>query len=218
MRAQLLSLLVDDRSCARNGRLLLLHEGRVVAIANEADLLAVRLVGDGKTKSSRLLAHLGLDQAADRKDGTGELILRQREQEVRLVLARIGAALQQPPTVCRLLDPRIMACRDLLGAKPERAIEQRRKLQIAVAMGAGQRRSSGGVLPNEVGDDAVAKLLLEVDDIVGKANNGRDAARVVEIVERTAPAPCLLAAALVVQLHRQTNHVMTLLGEQRRGD
>ena len=31
-------------------------------------------------------------------------------------------------------------------------------------------------------------------------------------------APCLLAAALVVELHRQTDHVMTLLGEQGRGD
>src|SRR5258705_367900 len=121
----------------RPRRFLPLHKGRVVAVGNEADLLAVWLVGDGKAKSSRLLAHLGLDQAADRKDGAGKLILRQREEEVRLVLARIGAALQQPATVCRLLDPRIMACCDLLGAKPERAIEQRRKLQIAVAMGAG---------------------------------------------------------------------------------
>jgi hypothetical protein len=40
----------------------------------------------------------------------------------------------------------------------------------------------------------------------------------VEIVKRTARAPCLLAAALVVELHRQTNDVMTLLGEQGRGD
>src|SRR6266571_5286170 len=137
MRPELLPLLIDDRSRARNGRLLPLHKGRVVAVGNEADLLAVWLVGDGKAKPSRVLAHLALDQAANRKHGTGELILRQREQEVRLVLVRIGAALQQPATVWRLLDPRIMACCNPLCAKPERAIEQRRKLQIAVAMGAG---------------------------------------------------------------------------------
>jgi hypothetical protein len=40
----------------------------------------------------------------------------------------------------------------------------------------------------------------------------------VEVVERAAAAPGLLTAALIVQLHRQTDNVMTLLREQGRGD
>ena len=45
----------------------------------------------------------------------------------------------------------------------------------------------------------------------------RHASRVVQVVERAAAAEALVAA-LVVQLHRQTDDVMTLLGEQGRGD
>ena len=44
------------------------------------------------------------------------------------------------------------------------------------------------------------------------------APRVVQVVERAAGAEAGLTLALIVQLHRQTDHVVTLLGEQGRGD
>src|SRR5262245_63345425 len=81
-----------------------------------------------------------------------------------------------------------------------------------------QRRPSGCVLLNEVRDQSLAKLALEIDNVVRKADEGGDAPRIVKIVERAAAPPCLLAAALIVELHRQTDNLMTLLGEQGRGD
>jgi hypothetical protein len=99
-----------------------------------------------------------------------------------------------------------------------RSLEKRRELQIAVAMRTRQRRPARCVLLNEIRDDGVPELALEIDDVVRKADDGGDAARVVEIVERAATAPRLLAAALIVELHRQTDNVMTLLREQGRGD
>jgi len=104
------------------------------------------------------------------------------------------------------------------GAKTAGADEERRKLQVAVAMRAGERRSPRGVLLHEIRDDGVAELSLEIDDVMREADVCGHTPRVLQVVERAARAPRLFPGALVIQLHRQTNHVMTLLGEQGRGD
>ena len=122
-------------------------ERGVVAVGDEADLLAVRLVRHLQPEPPRLRrAPRGLVSDADRKHAARELILRQREQEVRLVLVAVGAALQQPAAVGALLDARVVAGGHVLGAEAARAIEQRRELQVAVAVRAGERRAPGRVL------------------------------------------------------------------------
>jgi len=154
---------------------------------------------------------------ADGERRPGELLLCQREQEVRLVLVAIGAAQQQPAAICSLRDARVMTRGDVLGAKTARTIEERRELQVAVAVRARNGRAARRVFADEVRDDRVLELPLEVEDVVRDAERPGDAPRVVQIVERAAAAKGL-AAALIVELHRQTNDVMTLLGEQGRGD
>src|SRR5207244_9011808 len=57
VRAELGPPLIDNRSRARDRRLLTLDECCVVMIRNEADLLAIRLLSDRKAKASRLIAH-----------------------------------------------------------------------------------------------------------------------------------------------------------------
>ena len=61
---------------------------RVIARGHEADFLTVGLVGDRQSKPTRLGAHLTLRERADRKTRARELILGQRKEEVRLILAR----------------------------------------------------------------------------------------------------------------------------------
>jgi hypothetical protein len=75
-----------------------------------------------------------------------------------------------------------------------------------------------GVLAHEVRDHLLAELTLEVDDVVGDADLGGDAPRVVQVVDRTAGAEADLPLALVVQLHRQADDLMALLREQCGGD
>ena len=83
---------------------------RVVVVGNEADLLAVRLVGDRQPRRARVLADGVLRPIADREDRARQLVLRQREQEVRLILRRIDAALQQVPAGRLVaLDARVVA-------------------------------------------------------------------------------------------------------------
>src|SRR5262249_11822539 len=106
--------------------------------------------------------------------------------------------------------------RDRVGAEAAGALDQRRELQIAVAVRAGQRRAPGRVLADEVRDDLRIELPLEIQNVVRDADCRRNAPRVVQVVERAAAAERRLAVALVVQLHRQTDDVVALLGEQRR--
>src|SRR5688572_885357 len=101
------------------------------------------------------------------------------------------------------------------------AVEQRRELQIAVAMRAGQWGPARGVLLHEVRDDRLLKPLFEIQDVVREAEPRSHAARVIQVVERAAGSkmPAVRrTAVLCIQLHRQTDNVMTLLGEQGRGD
>ena len=71
----------------------------------------------GLSGVARLVAHGGLRERADGEDCAGQLVLRQRKQEVRLVLLRIGAALQQPAAFRRSLHPRVVSRRDVPGAE-----------------------------------------------------------------------------------------------------
>ena len=110
-----------------------------------------------------------------------------------------------------------MSRRDPIRPKPSGPLQQRRKLQVAVAVGAGKRRASGGVLLHEIGDDSVSELPLEIEDVVRDAEAGSNPPGIVQIIERAA-APKRSAVAVIVELHRQTDDVMTLLGEQSRSD
>jgi len=217
VRSHHASVFIDDDAVARGVGSVLLHEARVIVVGNEADLLAVRLVGDGQPALARVGAHGVLRPIAHRKNGATELILRERKQEVRLILCRIRAALQEKAAGRRIaLDPRVMAGRHGVGAEAARPIDERGELQVAVAMRAGQRRASRRVLADEVRDDLLVELLLEVDDVMRDVDGGGDAPRIVEIVERAAAAERRLAVGLIVQLHRHADDVVALLGEQRR--
>ncbi len=114
-----------------------------------------------------------------------------------------------------------MAGRDGVGSEARRTLEQRGELQIAVAVRAGQGSPPGRILADEVRDDMLVELPLEVEDVVRYPDRGRHAPRVVQILNRAAAAERGVAvgpAGIVVELHRHTNHVVALLGEQRRRD
>ena len=70
-------MLVDDPSRARNCWRIALDERGVIAIRDEADFLAVRLVRNGEAETSRLCSYLRLIQHSDREDGARKLFLGQ---------------------------------------------------------------------------------------------------------------------------------------------
>ena len=126
---------------------LALDERRVVAVGNEADFLAVGLLGDRQPEAARDVANRVLRQIADGEARARQLLLREREQEIRLILRRIEAAAKHVAAGFGIdADARVMAGRDDFGAVGHRSIEQRGELQIAVAVRAGNRRAAGDVL------------------------------------------------------------------------
>ena len=92
---------------------------------------------------SRVRAHGVLVEMPDRETPRAQLLLRQRKQEVGLILRIVGAAMQPIPPVVVALDARVVAGRQLLGVVRLRAIQQLGELQIAVAVRAGNRRAAG---------------------------------------------------------------------------
>jgi hypothetical protein len=102
---------------------------------------------------------------------------------------------------------------DALGVQAACAVQERRELEVAVAVRAGQRCPARGIFAHEVRDDGLLKLPLEIHDVVRNAHGVRDAAGVVQVVEGAAAAETF-APAVIVELHRQSNDVMTLLDEQ----
>ncbi len=69
-----------------------LQEGCMVPIRDEADFVAVGLVGDGQPKLPGELPDGPLLQGADRKNRVRQLFLGEREEEIRLILRRIHSA------------------------------------------------------------------------------------------------------------------------------
>src|SRR6476659_7537777 len=79
------------------------EERGVIAVRHEADLVAVRLVGHLKPERTGMRAHRLLVQRTDGKARVSELVLREREQEVRLILRLVQAALEQEAPSRRVL-------------------------------------------------------------------------------------------------------------------
>src|SRR5690606_8932626 len=80
-----LAALVDDLA----GRLAQSfgEPARGVTAGDEADVVAVRLVGDGQAAALRLDAHLRLRRVTEREHRVRQLFLGQHAEDVRLVLA-----------------------------------------------------------------------------------------------------------------------------------
>ena len=100
----------------------------VVAAGNEADLLRVGLLGEGKAALARDLADLGLGQAAEREERVRELLLREAEEEVGLVLGQICGPLENPALARRVvLVDGVVAGGDAVGADGAGGLQKLRR-------------------------------------------------------------------------------------------
>src|SRR5439155_13538716 len=105
---------VDDGSVAQQPGSALGEHRAVVAAGHEAELLAVGLCGDREPERLRLLAHALLRRIAEREARRRPLLLRQRVEDVRLVLPRVDSAEQARAAAGARRGPRVVARRDRL--------------------------------------------------------------------------------------------------------
>src|SRR5215471_18095590 len=102
MLAKQAALAVNDRARAKGLWNAGPQEASVVAIGDEADFLAFRLVGRHEPELASLVPDGGLGQVPDGKSSRHQLILRERPEEVRLVLVKVAATPQQVPARARI--------------------------------------------------------------------------------------------------------------------
>jgi hypothetical protein len=166
-----------------------------------------------RAEPQRLGADRVLVEAAEREANRVELVARHREQEVRLVLAGVDAAVE-----AAVDDARVVAGDEHVGADRASALEERRELDVLVALHARVRRLAGEVRLDEIVDDRLAELGGEIDDVERDPEVRAHRACVLDVARAAAPAARRRRrAARVVEAHRHADDAVALLDEQCRG-
>ena len=116
-----------------------------VAVGDEADVVAVRLVGHGQAAGGRFGADLGLGGVAEGEQGVGQLVGGEHGQDVGLVLAGIGGPVQHA-----VLDPGVVAGAHGVEAQGQGAVQDRGELDLLVAAQDGLGVAARGVFGDEI--------------------------------------------------------------------
>ncbi len=174
------ALPIDDGARTKRGGDAVAQESPVVVVGDEADLLALRLVGRHQAQRPRLVAHRFLRQLPHGEPRRGELLLGERPEEIRLVLVGITAAPEQVTSRGLVAsDSRVVTRRHRGRVPGAGAMEQRAELDLAIADDAGHRGPARFVLAREVLDHRLIELALGVEQVVRDAEAARHLARVV---------------------------------------
>ena len=159
----------------------------VVATRDEADLLALGLVGRDEVQRACDRAHLGLRQLAEREARVLQLVGPEAVQEVGLVLVVVPGPVQPRSPIGPDDTAGVVTGRHRLAVvQVPRPPEQRAELHVGVAVDAGARRLAAQVRVEEGLDDAGVELALEVHDVERDIELRCDPSGVVGRIERTA--------------------------------
>ena len=185
---------------------------------HEADVLAVGLLGIRQAKFARQFAHPRLRHASQREPQARELRARGGEQEIALVAIRVGRPVKRSSAAPVVAADDIMAGRQQIGAEIVGGVEQIGEFHVLIAGDARHRSFARDIGSGERLDHLLAKALLVIEHIMGNAEPRRDVARIVNILSRAARALAVRRFAVVIELHRDADHVVAFGGEQRRRD
>jgi hypothetical protein len=105
--------------------------------------------------------------------------------------------------------------RERIGAEVQGELEQVLELDPLVAANAGDGRASGGVAVGEILNHRRPETLLEVEHVMRDVETLGDQARVPDVLAGAAGALAPEGAPVVVELERDTDHLIAGLGEQR---
>src|SRR5258708_5987968 len=186
------AVLVDDFSfSALQGNSALLRirpdELDIVAGGHEAQLHAFRLFRDRQVGAAGQSAHFFLGQLAQGEIASRKLFLREAPEKVGLVLGFVARAPQFPAAgLIVLANSRVVTGGKTLGADLACHAQERLKLYIRIAIGAGDGSAAGEILVHEGTHNARLELLLEVHHVVWKIQVLRYGLGVVDVVERAA--------------------------------
>ena len=190
----------------------------VATARDEADVLALGLRRDRKPEALRKSPNLVLAEATHGKERAPEFLLPEREQEVALVLGRVGRRAQLELSRPARGDARIVPGPDRPRSESGGPVPEGVELHVAVAERARVGRAAREVGVDEGFDDARREGLAEVDDVVRDAEQRRAATCVLEVVERTASRVPVGPRARGSESHRHADHLVAGSAQQGRRD
>ena len=189
------------------------QEAPGVAVGDEADVVAVRLVRDRQATPRRLGPDLGLGRVAEREQGMGDLIRGEHGQHVGLVLAGIDGPVQDP-----VGDAGVVAGADGVEAESQRAVKHRRELDLLVAAQARVRGAAGGVLGDEILHHVAVEALGHIPHVERDADHVGCPPRVPRVLQRAAAAgPGPVRRRVRGQRQMDAGHLVTRVHRTSRG-
>src|SRR6266508_1565213 len=190
-----------------------------LAPRHEADLLAFSLFRRRQPGAPGVSAHFVLAELSDRKSGCLELFWGQVIKKVGLVLVGILPLPKHRPSRDRVSPAaRVVSGRDGFAAHHARALPERGEFHLRVAGRTGNRSLAGQIRLDEGSDDAGAKLLLEVQDVMRDVQRPGHPPGIGQIVERAAASGAPRLARVIPELHREANDLVPFLFEEQSGN
>ena len=205
MGAERPPLLVDDVTGLRD-KTVTPQERAVVVAREEARLLALGAPCDRKARMLRFASGRFLVLLAERKPDFVEMLRVQPREHVRLILLRVGAAMQKQPAAV-LADARVVAGREPVASRAACEREQLRKAKGAVAADAWVRRLAACVTAHERSHDRAAKLVAEIEGHVRQPEPMARLARRDHGLRRTAGALRVGTSRVEPEPKRDTDRV-----------
>jgi len=195
-------------------------ELHVISRRHKTNFLTFRFCGDGQLRRVRDCAHFVLLQFAERKTGSRHLFLLQAEKKVGLILGIVGGAKKFVALRCFIeSDARVVSGDQSIRADFARGFDELIELHMIVAERARNRRAAGEIVVNKRTDDSIFKTLLEIYNVMRKAEMFGDALGVVHIVDAAATMPFVSLrvefgkAALIPKLHGEADDWSALLAQ-----
>ena len=170
------------------GAELLAQPAAGVAVADEADVVAVGLLRHGEAAPLRLDADVLLAGVAEREERVRELLLVEHAEHVGLVLAHVHRAVHLDQAVVAGAQLGVVTGGHRVEAEGERALEHGGELDLLVAAQARVGGAAGGVLRHEVLDHVLVEPVAHVPDVERDPDHVGGAAGVVGVLDRAAAA------------------------------
>jgi hypothetical protein len=184
-----------------------------VAVGDEADVVAVGLVGHGEATGRGFGADLGLGGVAEGEHSVAQLLGGEHGQYVGLVLAGVRGAVQDA-----VLDPGVVAGAHGVEAEGQGAIQHRGELDLLVAAQARVRGPARGVLRHEIFYDVAVEPVGHVPDVERDADHVRGPPRVPRVLKRAAAAgPGPVGLRVGGQREMDAGHLVTCVHRPSRG-
>ena len=210
------AVVIHDLARFRRARAQFFDHLGIVAIGHKTNVLAVGFVRQRQPVFACQFAGLFLGRVmAQREPQIIELFWRGREQEIALVLGRVGGAMQFRPLIAH--HPlNVVTGRHAVGVQIARGFQQVLELDPFVTADAGHRCRPSQIAVGEFINHGILKDVFVIKHVMGEAHFLGHAAGIVNITARATGAFLGQRRAMIVELQRHAHNVVPLFGQHCR--